>query len=150
MDLPKAYINEIRNITGYWGTYFPSDRLIPGMVGRTVGGLFKNERMLSEYSGYDAALHGVAKPLPSRNTVQVWQSKDVSAVTMQAGANVPGAPATGAIKFAFNKANNAVMICKELREQGIAHLGNVKTFLRDLLIAKEWDPDLCLITEVSS
>jgi hypothetical protein len=90
----------------------------------------------------------VEKPQPSRNTVQVWQSKDVSAVTVKADANLPGAPASGVVKFGFSKANNAVMICKELRGQGFLHLGQVKSFLHDLLLAKQWEPDLCLITEV--
>jgi len=148
MELPKAYMNEIRKITGYWGTYFPSNRLMPGMVGRVKDGLFENDRMLSESPGFDPALHSVGKPEPSRNLVQVWQSENVSAITVRAGANVPGVPASGASKFGFNKANNAVMICKELRGQGFQHLGQVKTLLHGLLETGQWDTDLCLITEV--
>jgi len=148
MTLPKVYMNEIRKITGYWGTYLPSDRLVPGMVGRLTDGIFHQERMLSEYSGYDPKLHGAAKPQPSRSPVSIWQSDDVVAVSSEVKASAPGLPASGEVRFGFKKANNAVMICKGLRSQSFINLGNVRSLLHDLYEAKEWDPALCLITDV--
>ncbi len=148
MTLPKAYMNEIRDITGYWGTYLPSDRLLPGMVGRIENGLFTKEGMLSDYPGFDPAVHDKDKPQPSRNRVNIWQSKNVTAASAQADASVPGVPANGEVRFKFNKANNAVMICKEVRAQSFMNLGRVKALLFDLLKAEKWDPALCLITDV--
>lgn len=148
MTLPKAYMNEIRDITGYWGTYLPSDRLVPGMVGRVENGLFTREGMLSDYPGFDPAVHDKEKPQPSRNRVNIWQSKNVTAASGQAVARAPGVPANGEVRFKFNKANNAVMICKEVRAQGFVNLGRVKSLLLDLFKAEKWNPGLCLITEV--
>lgn len=148
MTLPKAYMNEVRSITGYWGTYLPSDRLFPGMVGRVENGLFKNEGTgLSTYPGYDPALHGPDVPQPSRSPVSVWQSKTVSMSSTQANANLPGVPG-GSIRVGFSKANSAVMICKAIRTHSLISLGRVRTLLHDLLQDEKWDPSLCVVTDV--
>jgi hypothetical protein len=141
-------MNEIRKITGYWGTYLPSDRLSPGMVGRVENGLFTREKSLAEYSGYNPSLHGPDKPQPGRNPVSVWQSKEIRMISAQGNADVPGEIAGGAIRVSFNKANAAVMICKGTRSQGLINLGEVRNLLHDLLEGGNWEPELCVVTEV--
>ncbi|MGA8729677.1 MAG: hypothetical protein WB608_13075 [Terracidiphilus sp.] len=148
MTLPKAYMKVIRNITGYWGTYLPSERLIPGMVGRVENGLFVEDDPLEKYSGFDRTIHGAAKPEPSRSPVSVWQSKDVVVTSTQGKADVTGAPVKGSIRLGFSKANDAVMICKGIRSQGFKSLGAVRSLLYELYESGAWDKDLCLITEV--
>jgi hypothetical protein len=141
-------MNEIRKITGYWGTYLPSDRLFPGMVGRVENGLFTNEDSLSSFAGFDPAVHGPQKPQPSRTPVSVWQSKEVLMTSTQASANAPGNDASGAIRVGFSKANTAVMICKGIRSQGLINLAQVRSLMQDLLQDGKWDKDLCVVTEV--
>ena len=93
MTLPKAYMNEIRKITGYWGTYLPSDRLSPGMVGRVENGFDLLDRHLQVPEPADDLcrryLVGVVVAVPGiRVHLHRFEQPDLVVVTQRLHAEV--------------------------------------------------------------
>jgi hypothetical protein len=145
MNLPKSYIRVAREITGFWGTYLPSVDMAPGMIGRSVNGVFERETELSRRLGFDRSKHAVQEQATG-DPVNVWTSRNVSMEVIGGSANVKVADA--AVRFRFNAASEAAIVCYGAREASFVDLQEVKDFMWELRESGEWKKGQCLVTEV--
>jgi len=136
-----------REITGYWGTYLPSLELEPGIIGRVVDGVLVKEGLLSQYPGYDPAIHAVREEA-QREPVSLWNTRHVTLKVFGGDASLPGGAGSGSIRMQFGGANEATIICNGNAYRAFADLRAVKAFMEQLLQDGKWDREQCIVTEV--
>lgn len=145
--LPKAYMRVARQLTGYWGTYLPSQRLTAGTIGRLENGLFLPEGLLSQAHGFNASKHQVSEQNADEPAI-LWSSQGVRLGRFAAAAEAPVAQAKLRIRADFEGANQIVIMCEGVGYRSFANLGLVKDLMIRLREQGEWDDDQCMVTEV--
>jgi hypothetical protein len=144
-DLPKAYMNVTRALTGYWGTYLPTLKLAPGMLGVLDNGVFVKNGHIDSFKEYDPSAYPIVEQ-PTDDAVTRWTTKAVSMEVVGGGVAAAGAEAK--VRLHFGQANEAAIICNGMRTSSYDDTGQIKTLLRSLLAAGKWDVELCLVTDV--
>lgn len=146
-DLPKMYMRVARDLTGYWGTYLPSRRLEPGIIGSIVEGVFVPEGRLDQLLGYDKFKHGVQQE-PEGDPASAWATQHVTFTDVNVSGTAPAGLASAGIRMRFGAANEALIICSGVSYRSFSNLRNVKELMKQLFEAKQWDREQCVITEV--
>jgi hypothetical protein len=146
-NLPKSYVNVVRDITGHWGTYPPSIKLEPGMVGRAVNGVFVEEGNLSQFAGFDPTIHAVNEKA-NDDTESRWATSSVRIEMLGAKSKVSAIPTRLRMKVQFGRASEALIVCKGAKFESFANLEAVKELMRTLRENDEWDRELCVVTHV--
>ena len=147
-SLPTKYMRVARNLTGYWGAYPPSAQMEPGMIGRSVDGVFVREGHLKTKPGWDANRLKIEK---QRNfeAVTTWTTHNVAMTVVGAHVNAPGGAANGAVRVRFGGADEAVIICNGPLLWSFTDQDAVRGFMRELFDGGQWkDVGLCVVTEV--
>lgn len=147
--LPMSYMNVIRDLTAYWGTYPPSNRIAPGMIGRVVGGRFVAEGAIDKFPEYDKAAHSVQRERNSDDEMRWMTSRvKIDVFAANARARTTGVPVSLNMKIQFGAASEAILVCRGGVERSFSRLDAVKDLMRELLEQGKWDKELCVVTHV--
>jgi CHAT domain-containing protein len=145
--LPVEYMKVVRNLTGYWGTYLPSKRVAPGMIGKVVDGTFIQEGHIQKMPGYEPEAHGTDSD-PNQDDETRWITAGVKIALVSGRAKAGGIPISMRMKLQFTNANEAVVVCRQSSQTYFESLAAIKALLRNLKEKNQWDRESCLVTHV--
>jgi hypothetical protein len=142
-------MNEVLNLTSFWGTYPPDTPMEPGMIGKIKKGAFVQEQDLHLLPGYDKKDHAIKnKPKKKSDAVLTWSSEGVNIQSVGAAVTATPLPVSAKFKVEFSRENELVMICKGNTYRGFNDLRAIKMLMVDLVKKGLWDEQDCIITEV--